>query len=97
MTSLGGLSPIGTLWYNLHTMKFEDNLHKLEELVAKMESGQMKLDDMIAAFEEGRTLVDKCRNDLEAIRLRIEKVTAKGSVEVVEPIKNAAGETDIQL
>ena len=78
-------------------MKFEDNLHKLEELVAKMESGQMKLDDMIAAFEEGRTLVDKCRNDLEAIRLRIEKVTAKGSVEVVEPIKNAAGETDIQL
>ena len=42
-------------------MKFEDNLKKLEELVARMESGEMKLDDMIAAFEEGRRLKDACQ------------------------------------
>jgi len=59
-------------------MKFEERLKKLESLVAGMESGQMSLDDMIAAFEEGRTLVAACRNDLEAIRLKIEKVTATG-------------------
>ena len=62
-------------------MNFEDNLKKLEQLVAKMESGDMKLDDMIKAFEEGRNLVDTCQKDLESIRQRIEKVTKGGAVE----------------
>jgi len=62
-------------------MNFEDNLKKLEQLVAKMESGDMKLDDMIKAFEEGRKLVDTCQKDLESIRQRIEKVTKGGAVE----------------
>lgn len=63
-------------------MKFEDNLAKLEGLVRKMESGEMNLDEMITAFEEGRKLVETCQKDLESIRLRIEKVTASGAVEV---------------
>ena len=62
-------------------MNFEDNLKKLEQLVAKMESGDMKLDDMIKAFEEGRKLVDTCQKDLESIRQRSEKVTKSGAVE----------------
>ena len=78
-------------------MKFEDNLNKLEGLVDKMESGEMKLDEMIAAFEEGRKLVEKCRADLEAIRLKIEKVTQSGTVEAVPVVKNAAGENDIGI
>ena len=65
-------------------MKFEDNLKKLEGLVAKMESGEMNLDEMIKSFEEGRKLVAGCQKDLESIRLRIEKVTQGGSV---EPLK----------
>jgi len=62
-------------------MKFEDNLKKLEELVAKMESGGLDLDTMIKSFEEGRKLVDVCQQDLESIKLRIEKVTKSGAVE----------------
>ena len=62
-------------------MKFEDNLKKLEGLVAKMESGEMNLDEMIKAFEEGRKLVTECQKDLDSIRQRIEKVTKDGSVE----------------
>ncbi len=77
-------------------MKFEDNLKKLEDLVRRMESGELKLDEMIAAFEEGRTLVKTCRDDLESIRLKIEKVTANGT-ENVQIVKNAAGENDIAL
>ena len=65
-------------------MKFEDNLKKLEGLVAKIESGEMNLDEMIKSFEEGRKLVADCQKDLESIRLRIEKVTQGGSV---EPLK----------
>lgn len=62
-------------------MKFEDNLKRLEALVAKMESGTLDLDAMIASFEEGRALVSECQKDLESIRLRIEKVTKAGTVE----------------
>lgn len=62
-------------------MKFEENLKKLETLVTKMEGGELNLDEMIKAFEEGRALVKTCQDDLEAIRLKIEKVTKSGSVE----------------
>ena len=62
-------------------MKFEDNLKKLEGLVAKMESGEMNLDEMIKAFEEGRKLVMDCQKDLDSIRQRIEKVTKDGMIE----------------
>ena len=65
-------------------MKFEDNLKKLETLVSQMESGEMKLDEMIKAFEDGRKLVTECQQDLESIRLRIEKVTASGTVEKLD-------------
>lgn len=65
-------------------MKFEDNLVKLEGLVARMESGEMNLDEMIKAFEEGRKLVTECQKDLDSIRQRIEKVTKDGSVEPLQ-------------
>ena len=66
------------------TMKFEDKLAKLEKLVEAMESGSLSLDDSIKSFEEGRRLVDECSRDLDAIRLKIEKVTASGAVETVQ-------------
>ena len=72
----------GTICYNIG-MKFEDNLKKLESLVAKMESGELKLDEMITAFEEGRKLVEECSIELDSIRKRIEKVTKGGGVEEI--------------
>ena len=65
-------------------MTFEDNLKKLEGLVAKMESGELNLDDMIKSFEEGRALVATCQKDLESIKQRIEKVTKSGEVVPLE-------------
>jgi exodeoxyribonuclease VII small subunit len=62
-------------------MAFEDKLKTLEEIVQKMGSGEMKLDEMIKAYEEGQKLVADCSKELEAIRLRIEKVTKSGEVE----------------
>ena len=66
-------------------MNFEDNLKKLEQLVARMESGDMKLDEMIVAFEEGRKLVETCQKELEAIIQRIDKVTKGGTTEPMKP------------
>jgi exodeoxyribonuclease VII small subunit len=62
-------------------MAFEDKLKTLEEIVQKMGSGEMKLDEMIKAYEEGQKLVADCSKELDAIRLRIEKVTKSGEVE----------------
>lgn len=62
-------------------MAFEDKLKTLEGIVQKMGSGEMKLDEMIKAYEEGQKLVADCSKELEAIRLRIEKVTKSGEVE----------------
>ena len=77
-------------------MKFEDNLKRLETLVARMKSGEMKFDEMIAAFEAGRSLVQECRRDLEGIRLKIEAVTADGP-RPVETATNENGQEDIVL
>lgn len=62
-------------------MKFEDNLKQLETLVAKMESDELNLDEMIKAFEEGRILTKTCHEELDSIRLKIEKVTNSGETE----------------
>lgn len=57
-------------------MKFEDNLAKLEGIVAEMEGGKLSLDDMMKNFEEGKKLVAACTQELEAIRQKIEKVVS---------------------
>lgn len=57
-------------------MKFEENLARLESIVAQMESGKLSLDDMMKDFEEGKKLVASCTRELESIRQRIEKVVS---------------------
>jgi exodeoxyribonuclease VII small subunit len=57
-------------------MKFEENLARLEDLVAQMEGGRLSLDDMMKNFEEGKKLVASCTQELESIRQRIEKVVS---------------------
>lgn len=68
-------------------MTFEEKMTKLEALAKKMESGELKLDEMIKAFEEGRTLSVDCQKELEAIRLKIEKITKAGTVEPLDLTK----------
>lgn len=63
-------------------MDFVESLKTLEAKVSKMESGELKLDDMIREFEEGQKLVAACQKELEAIRLKIEKVTNGGLEEL---------------
>lgn len=69
-------------------MKFEENLERLEKIVAEMESGKLSLDDMMKNFEEGKKLVASCTHELEAIRQKIEKVVTGGNAEPpqVEPM-----------
>ena len=61
-------------------MNFEEKLKKLEETVSLMETGALSIDDMIKKFEDGQKLAAECQKELEAIRLKIEKVTAPEKV-----------------
>ena len=56
---------------------FEEASARLDELVARMESGQLPLDDMIAAFEEGRRLVAFCNAKLSEVQKRVEVIKAQ--------------------
>ena len=62
---------------------FEEAVKRLEEIVARMETGAEDLDAMVKDFEEGRALVDFCGRKLTAIERKVEILTrrADGSAE----------------
>ena len=54
---------------------FEDNMKKLEEIVAKLESGDVKLDESIKLFEEGIKLTKVLQKTLDDAEGKIKVVT----------------------
>lgn len=56
-------------------MKFEDGLKRLEEIVAKLESGNLPLDDSLKLFEEGVKLVRFCNARLAEAQQKVEVLT----------------------
>ena len=55
-------------------MSFEQALAELEQIVARLESGQAPLEDSIRLYERGAALKAHCEARLEAARLRVEKI-----------------------
>jgi exodeoxyribonuclease VII small subunit len=56
------------------TLTFEQALAELEQIVARLESGQAPLEDSIRMYERGAALKAHCETRLEAARLRVEKI-----------------------
>ena len=63
------------------SMNFEKKLSELENLVAKLESGELSLEESLKAYEEGIALTSDCQNLLEKAQLRIEMATAGDATE----------------
>ncbi len=63
----------------LKKMPFEQALAMLEEIVAKMESGNLPLDDMISYFEQGNTLKSICSKKLNDLEKKIEVLVKEDS------------------
>ncbi|MBU1111721.1 MAG: exodeoxyribonuclease VII small subunit [archaeon] len=62
---------------------FEDNVKRMEEIVAKMEEGGLNLQDSIALFKEGTELTKQCQEQLTKTELLIQKVIDQsGKIEV---------------
>lgn len=53
-------------------LSFEEAFRRLEETVARLESGGLSIDDMIAQFEAGMGLVKLCYQKLDAAQLRVQ-------------------------
>ena len=59
---------------DIATLTFEQALAELEQIVARLESGQAPLEDSIRMYERGAALKLHCETRLEAARLRVEKI-----------------------
>jgi exodeoxyribonuclease VII small subunit len=58
-------------------MSFEQALAELEQIVARLESGQAPLDDSIKMYERGALLKAHCEGRLEAARLKVEQIVQR--------------------
>lgn len=58
-------------------LSFEQGTARLEEIVARLESGQAPLDESLKLFEEGSKLLGKCNAMLDAAEQKVE-VLGKG-------------------
>ncbi len=56
---------------------FEAAIKELEQLVARMESGQLSLEESMQTFERGTALSQQCQQALDAAEQRIRILTEK--------------------
>ncbi len=54
---------------------FEENLHRLEQIVRKMEQGDVALEESLKLFQEGTELVRKCTVLLDNAQLQVNLIT----------------------
>lgn len=72
----------------IQDLTFEQALAELEQIVARLESGQAPLEDSIRMYERGSALKAHCEARLAAARLRVEKIVVGaggGQAQGVEP------------
>ncbi|MGD0228775.1 MAG: exodeoxyribonuclease VII small subunit [Syntrophorhabdales bacterium] len=64
-------------------MKFEEGLHKLEDIVSTLDEGQIPLDDALRLFKEGMGLTKELSKTLDDIERKVEILVKKedGSME----------------
>lgn len=70
---------------DIETLSFEQALAELEQIVARLESGQAPLEDSIRMYERGAILKRHCETRLEAARLRVEKIVMGADGPTVQP------------
>lgn len=57
---------------------FEDSMKELEEVVAKLESGDVTLDESLKLFERGIKLSASCQKKLDEAERRVKILTGSG-------------------
>lgn len=53
---------------------FEENMHRLEQIVRAMERGDVALEESLKLFQEGTALVEACGKLLDDAELQVKKI-----------------------
>ncbi len=53
---------------------FEENMHRLEQIVRAMERGDVPLEESLKLFREGTALVEACGKLLDEAELQVKKI-----------------------
>ena len=54
-------------------MTYEKAMKRLEEIVAKIESGEMDIDSLAANLKEAKALVEFCKEKLTTVEAEVKK------------------------
>ncbi len=77
-------------------LKFEDAMHRLDEIVRAMETGEIGVEESITQYEEAMRLAAHCRQILDQAEQRIQKIQldAAGRPQLTpfEPAAEAPGD-----
>ncbi|MEO5573789.1 MAG: exodeoxyribonuclease VII small subunit [Gammaproteobacteria bacterium] len=73
-------------------LNFEQALHELEALVARMEQGEISLEDSLRDFERGIELTRSCQKALQEAEQKVQILMEKNGQARLEPF--ASGELD---
>ena len=65
-------------------VSYEASLQELEQLLARLESGDMPLEQLLSQYQRGAQLLKYCRDRLEAVENQI-KVLDQGSLKTWTP------------
>ena len=67
---------------------YEEAIARLEGIVRSLESGQLSLDEALGLFQEGVGLTKLCEQMLDDTEAKIEILTRKDGVPVVQPFED---------
>jgi exodeoxyribonuclease VII small subunit len=62
----------------INALSFEQAYDELEEIIAKLESGELALEESVTLYERGRQLSAHCQTLLDKAELRIQKLNDNG-------------------
>jgi exodeoxyribonuclease VII small subunit len=64
---------------------FDEALEQVEQIIARIESGEIGLEKSIAEYERGAALIRACRETLQRAEQRIKDLTARMQAEAGSP------------
>jgi len=59
------------------TSSYEHAFKELEQIVARMESGQMSLEDSLTAYKRGNLLLEHCQKSLTEVEQQVKILTER--------------------
>ena len=61
---------------DIKTLKFEEALSELEDIVEKLEQGDIDLEDSISIYQRGVFLKEHCKKKLKSAEMEISKIVS---------------------